>query len=500
MPSEGEKRMKKKLLSVFLAAAVGMSFAGCSGGGEDGGKEEVTVPENSIVLNISAESNGRRMKGFGAECDPLFISENVGESGTDENGAAWECKEEDWANVIEPRIEEINLQRMRVMLCPSYFCPTYEQYASENYAWASEEMSSVYQVLETAQKLDITVNLTYWGVDALKCPWLAASQEGWMSFPKAEYEEAFCEMFADAVKYLKEDRGYTCIREITIFNEPNSYGFENYARICRMMNEKFIEAGLRDGVEFNLSDTAENKDWLERCAKELSDISDFLNAHTYSFGYGMTNREIYEACLDWVSRMEGCGQDLYFNEFGTNKATSSHTASDNFNPERGLEICRIAANMVNAGIVGASYWVLFSQLYNREEVGRYMDMGLWGCANEGYACRPVFYAYTLLTRFVPAGAHIYPISSADENIVAFAVRTPSGKWSYVAVNNSDEAKKLAFRNAGEAPEGSVKKYVYDVKNVPTDNRVITAYTEIGFEQEYLFDELGGQSVAVYTQL
>ena len=68
------------------------------------------------------------------------------------------------------------------------------------------------------------------------------------------------------------------------------------------------------------------------------------------------------------------------------------------------------------------------------------------------------------------------------------------------MNNSDEAKKLAFRNAGEAPEGSVKKYVYDVKNVPTDNRVITAYTDIGCEQEYLFDELGGQTVAVYTQL
>ena len=64
----------------------------------------------------------------------------------------------------------------------------------------------------------------------------------------------------------------------------------------------------------------------------------------------------------------------------------------------------------------------------------------------------------------------------------------------------EHIKTGAFRNAGEAPEGSVKKYVYDVKNVPTDNRVITAYTEIGCEQEYLFDELGGQSVAVYTQL
>ena len=109
----------------------------------------------------------------------------------------------DWANIFEPRMEEMNLQHIRVMLCPGYFCPTYDDYINKTYTWASTEMNSLYQVLETAQKLDISVNITYWGVDTQDCAWLADSFEGWMSPPKEEYEDAFAQIFVDALDYLK---------------------------------------------------------------------------------------------------------------------------------------------------------------------------------------------------------------------------------------------------------------------------------------------------------
>ena len=108
------------------------------------------------------------------------------------------------------------------MVLPHYFCESEEDYQNRNFNWETIQMKSLYQVLDTAQELGVYVNLTMWGVDTRYSPWLAVMDSGlWCSEPKEGMEPILADLFATLVKYLREERGYTCVQEVTMYNEPN---------------------------------------------------------------------------------------------------------------------------------------------------------------------------------------------------------------------------------------------------------------------------------------
>ena len=125
-----------------------------------------------------------------------------------------------------------------------------------------------------------------------------------------------------------------------------------------------------------------------------------------------------------------------------------------------------------------------------------MDMGLWGFADEGYACRPTYYSYSMITRFIEEGDTIFKIKSDDENIVAVAFRQ-GDKWSYAIVNNGDIDKQVAFANYNAYP-AEMSRYVYDEANVPTDNQVIGANGTVTAEGRVLSDTVKARSFVIYT--
>ena len=127
-----------------------------------------------------------------------------------------------------------------------------------------------------------------------------------------------------------------------------------------------------------------------------------------------------------------------------------------------------------------------------------MNMGLWAFADEGYVCRPVYYAYSLFTRFGQNGSDIFTIESSDPNIAAFALRSPEGKWSYFVVNDSERDISVSFLNEAKFPS-ALNKYVYDENNVPTDNKVIPSSGRMTPDGRVLTDTISGRSFAVYAE-
>ena len=125
-----------------------------------------------------------------------------------------------------------------------------------------------------------------------------------------------------------------------------------------------------------------------------------------------------------------------------------------------------------------------------------MDMGLWGFADENYDCRPVYYAYSMLTRFVEEGDVIFPIRSDDGNIVAVAFRRGNA-WSYAVVNDGDVSRKISFVNYDAYP-GALTRYEYDEADVPTDNRVIGAGASVTADGRVITDVVAPRSFVVYT--
>ena len=516
----------KRIISAFLLLSIVLSMVGCaalfgsSEPTEPVDTANVTPPaDTDVVLTINKENGNEVVYGVGTQLDPHFFSQNVGLSGITD-GKIWECKAEDWA-IVEERVKAMNLQRIRVMLLPGWYVINQVNTEEGIYDWDTDCMQSLYKVLDLAQECGMKVNITMWGIDTGTASFMRVSgSSDWVTTPAPAYEDLFVSCFADCIKYLIEEKDYSCVQEVTLFNEPNSIykgnkANEEYCALCIKMHDAFEDKGVRDYVLFNLSDDARDYVWMAKTLMNLEGIIDVANSHTYSLGdtydpetktsnRDMSNSEIcydlanYNLSLwkEWTDQYPGVPH--IWGEFGTLNGSGSHTTLDTYSPERGLEIARISLNFFNMGSQGMSYWVLFSQYYGRSDfnTGKIMDMGLWGFADEGYQCRPVYYSYSMLTRFVEASDAIFPIVSSDENIVAVAFRQ-GDKWSYCVVNNGDEAKKVSFVNMDNYP-GELTRYVYDEANVPTDNQVIGANGTVTADGRVITDTVEGRTFVIYT--
>ena len=519
---KGGRRMKKRIAAIVLSVVTAFGMTACGKTGDE--SVNVAVPaDTDVTLTIEKEDGNKTVFGIGTELDPHFFSQNVGLSGYSADIGSWTCKEEDW-ELFETRMKEMNLKRIRVMLLPSWYVINERNTAEGVYDWTTDTMASLYRVLDTAKELGMKVNVTMWGVDTGSAAFMReANSSDWVTVPDEAYGKTFTDCFADCIAYLIGEKGYDCISEVTLFNEPNSlYGYPSYRQgvteycgLCRTMDESFREKGVRDDVLFNLSDDARDYGWLANVLTQLEGIIDVANSHTYDFGDSY-NEETGEAdkrdmsnediCYDnptynlemWRMATEGSGIPHIWGEFGTRNGVGSHSALDKHSASRGLDVARISLNFFNMGSVGMSYWVLFSQYYNRAEASRgyIMDMGLWGFADENYDCRPVYYAYSMLTRFVEEGDVIFPIRSDDGNIVAVAFRRGNA-WSYAVVNDGDVSRKISFVNYDAYP-GALTRYEYDEADVPTDNRVIGAGASVTADGRVITDVVAPRSFVVYT--
>jgi len=286
-----ERKTLKKIICLMLSFIILFAFSACNEKDMTYGDPDAntSVPADSVAtLKIDREEENENdlVLGIGTELDPHFFSQNVGLSGYANDIGSWTCEEEDW-DIVVSRLTDMNLKRIRVMLLPSWYCTTEENYSNGIYNWNSDEMNSLYRVLNTAKDLGITVNITMWGCNLT---WLRSTDNtDWVTYPKVGGEETFVTIFADAIKYLIQDKNYTEIKEVTLYNEPNSLynynsGNDDYCNLCIAMDEIFKTKNIRDKVLFNLSDDARSPVWLAQTLYKLDGIIDIANSHSYVFG------------------------------------------------------------------------------------------------------------------------------------------------------------------------------------------------------------------------
>ena len=511
--------MKRRIITLCMAILMALSvFTGCKKPqAEDHGdpNANAVVPADSLTLEIQRDSNGKKVEFIGAELDPHFITGNVGRVFTKEDGTEVTVSIEDWTNIIFPRMKEMNLSYIRTMLLPSWWAKEEVCYTDKAYTWDSEQMQDVYLVLDAAQELDMEVCLVPWLWDcdyARMTPREESDDErGWTICPRGQ-EDVFATVVADCVDYLINEKGYTCIKYFTPINEPNStfsFSYSNqevflaYDALCRECDRVFREKGIRDDVKFSLSDasTGEAEVWLtQSCDSLLADgVADIVNTHWYDYDETCTNEKLQSDWRHMFGIYEGIATEYnathVYGEFGITKL-------DYDDAERGVHIARLASNMFHRGGQGMSYWMLFCYYWNwdsRETNALGNIMGLWDTAENGYKCKPSFYAYSLLTRFVRKGMDIYPVPTADPNIIALAFRD-KGEWTYLVINDSaTESKKVSFLNNTKFPE-SLNRYVYSAKNVPTDNHVIASNGTVEANGRVVTDVLEPMTCTVYTTL
>ena len=215
----------KKRLAVFLGL---MLFAGVAAGcgGPAGKNDTYLLPDGYKELAV-----GRAMEnatdGIGVEFDPHFLSQNISK------GAA----KEDW-EIVRRRTKELKIQKFRVQVLPEWFEPLNDNDDPDTVNWENitketEEMKSLYAVLDLAEEIGAHVNITLWGVSKtvklipgtlsgeFKNPFAAEangkkhflgegnnSDKNWIMGVAEEMEEEWAESFSILVQILKKDKNY----------------------------------------------------------------------------------------------------------------------------------------------------------------------------------------------------------------------------------------------------------------------------------------------------
>ena len=448
------------------------------------------------MLYVSESKNLHNLNGFSSEWDPHIFRRWNTDSITTINPMF--DPEKDW-KLFKNRIKAMGIHRARVWIQPEWFSSSSGTY---DFSDNNEAVYAVTKQLDLAQEMGMKINLTIWCAD--RSGWLGYSNaKDWCSAPNNK------DIYADITSHVLQEflvkRGYSCIHELTLFNEPSwayyckngQVDFTDYATMVRVVNQKLIDIGLRDKIQLVVSDDAEHTGWYQQSVSELFDIADIYASHTYAYSLETTNKTI----SDWVrgrtdySKEHGGDKPFLVDEFGTNHVIPPMKATDVYTYERGLFLSKFVIDALNQGAAGVSYWCMYNQNYGP---GNMMEVGLWGFADEKYAVRPTYHAWGMINHYTAVNSEIYAMSSDDsEEIIGVALKAPNERWSYIVANLSDEERSYTIVSPHKQQK-SYKKTTYTKKAVTLSDKIIqpTKYTDLNGNT--LKGSLPANSFAIYS--
>lgn len=452
-----------------------------------------TAKNNVADVRVPDRNTGTTLIGLGVELDPHFFSQNL----TRNDGAT----AEDWYGIVVPRVQKMGIQRFRVMLLPHWWEPS-----KGVYTFDSPEVNSLCKVLDLAQSQGIDVVLVYWGAPISASSvdpkigyigrYYNCDSKGRNWITSAADPEVFASSYAGFVAWLIKEKGYSCIRELTPYNEPDGgpvCELGEYVKEVKALDAALRREGIRDMVRLNLSDNTDTRRYyLRGVAGRLNDYADLYNSHTYIFGYGNPNSD----ALEWEKKnnriARRAGKPHFVGEFGSNLCKGASRQTDINWYRRGVLLVRNAVNFLNGGAAGVSYWSLIDQYYNKDEkYAQMQQLGLWRYKENvyhkkdlfpgidgDYAVRPHYFAYSLLTRFIRKGDTVYPLDMKGDFIAGTAVLGSDGRWVYVIANGSGDERSYRLTNAHSSAGGICEIYRYQEGNLPKGDDMIAPCGEI----------------------
>ena len=409
-------------------------------------------PSPALVATLQPDVViSRGWLGFGAQGDLFFWSEsNISRGITDEDRA-----------LVRNRILAMRPQVVRLLGDLNWW----EQERGK-VTPRSEGMRSLCETLAIYKAAGTDVMITEWGY-ALPA-WCRAAGRA----PHADERAAFARSWASLIGYLRRDCGFTNVRYVAIYNEPNGGGisFEDYADVYRALDGALREAGLRRDVFILGPDETGAISWFERAVRELDEVIDIYDAHNYTSNTG-------EEFALWVKpRIELLPPlskpDVYGNkrkgfmicEFGMNRGMSTYATPENSKYYYGLFLADAAATAASLGVRGMMMWCLSDTWYGSHK----MLWGLWRYKDEGWEPRPGYYAWSLITRQTRRGSSVHAVSLRGGAASAVALRAPDGCWAVLVVNRARMERPLTLR--GLAASSRWAPYLYCEAVVPPPDR------------------------------
>ena len=369
----------------------------------------------AVALDVTGEVVCDSFRGFGAQDNGWFYAPNNVSHG---------IEEQDFA-LREGRIEFMDPDWMRMFFWIKDWCPNADW---ENFTFDSPNMESHYRTLDLYQRIGTNVNVT--------------GTEWTFKAPFAQPEKmalALGELF----DYLINTRGYTCIKEWTLTNEPNlafhSFGgdWSRFVELHKLVKKEFARRNL--DIEIVGSDDGDGLPWFAKCVKdtEYFETVDALASHWYP-----NWRKLVFAPNFYRDRLELLAaalprKPLVMAEYGF---SDERMIPPCINPAMAeypyaLWTTGFVIDGLNLGVAGYQMWCL-EQYWGPHDI--LMELGLWTFEDDRKDVFPAYHACANLSRMTEAGDKVVKCVSSHPLRVRGAVVGKTLFW----VNESEDAAKV----------------------------------------------------------
>lgn len=371
-----------------------------------------------VTITVKPERACDSFKGFGAEDDGWFYNDNNREHGVDEADIA----------LREERIRWMDPDWQRMFFWYKDWNPSGDW---ETFDFDTPNMRSHYRTLDLYQQMGATVNVVgvEWGV----------------KHPYGDVEKAARGIVA-LLEHLVKAKGYTCVQEWTLTNEPNGSfirtgsTFEDYVRLHVLVKEELVRRELP--IRILGSDDTNGLAWFTACVNngDYFGAADCFVSHRY-IPFGDRDQMAYFV-EDRMALLEAKTPRKPFAvaEFGFQDGRSGTLENPLMEEYRyAVWTQAFVLEALNRGVAGFCVWCLHETYYPSNG---FMNYGLWNYKDRGWQVRPVYHAWAAFCRLTEPGDPVY---RCESSVPAHVLAARIGDVLFW-VNRGDEPAEVHVRD------------------------------------------------------
>lgn len=469
-----------------------------------------TPVEQEVTVRIEASTMvNDHYIGNGAEWDPYQLDYGEGRM---------QISETDWQKLYE-RLDFMRPQFIRMMINTSSFF-------REGRFVPEQQMEVMAPMLDYCQRRGITVMFGDWGWSVIDTKQGSPNEENMRHA-------------VDLLDYLVNSKGYSCIRYYNLINEPNgdwaatNTSFSLWASAIEMFHELMRERGMEKQVMIAGPDVAiwDRKEawWVDSTTTRLGDYVGLYDIHTYPSKCTVNSGEYSEIIRAYREKVPA-GKKIVMGEIGfkfVEEADSLYLRENRRRAEAapyaatgdsqmfvydymyGTDMADALMQTVNEGFSGAVVWMMDDAMHSHQAPDKLKVWGFWNILGEerfGAAeeeVRPWYFAWSLLTRYMPAGSVIGRTLVTGDSQVRAITAEKEGRRMIAVVNVAKESKRISLISDDLPITDGWRKYIYHETTLRRegDHRLLPNGEELTLDLSGgLSLEMLPESMIVYTNM
>jgi hypothetical protein len=366
----------------------------------------------------------------------------------------------------------------------------------------TEEVQSLFRVLDYCQKRQIVVVFGEWGAPGY---W---NEPG--NIDRAD-DPRWISMISRYLHFLVVEKGYTCIQYYQLVNEPNGNwasvngDWEQWEKGVRMLNDSLRTRGLSARIQVAGPDVVPNYDnpasaykgteWIDQSVLRMNQELGIYDLHAYPDGESVRSGDFGRYYGALREKVRSTGKKMILGELGLKYSgalgqknrrlaeADSFAGDDDSNMFvydyfYGLDVADALIQAMNVGYEGVVAWDLDDAMHTEGDLGDKHHLKRWGmwnslgtelCGNpEDEALRPWFYTWSLLCRFFPSGSHLATVTLPTGCPVRILAGQKGEAFSIALLNNTDKPSQVRLRGCFLG-ETECHRYLYQEGHLHTDS-------------------------------